>query len=219
LSAPFTPEEVKCAFLFMNKLSSPGPDGFGPAFFSSFWATVASDVCELFSSFYDGTIDLAHINRAFLVLLPKVEAATHPSQFRPISLQNCVMKAITKVLTTRLQAAIQTLVDGVTFWKTLSMRLTSSVAVIRVERQPFSTKLTSEKCLTRLTGKTSFPSLGPVASTTVGAARWKIFFARASRPSSLTESLGTGSAAGTTYARGTLSPPICSSSWQMCSSA
>ncbi|KAK1608688.1 hypothetical protein QYE76_032361 [Lolium multiflorum] len=112
LSAPFTPEEVKGAFLSMNKLSSPGPAGFGSAFFSTFWATVAPDVWELFSSFYDGDIDLERINRAFLVLLPKVDVATHPSQFRPISLQNCVMKAITKVLTTRLQAAIQSLVDA-----------------------------------------------------------------------------------------------------------
>jgi hypothetical protein len=112
LSAPFTPEEVKKAFLSMNKLSSPGPDGFGPAFFATFWDTVAPDVWEIFTSFYNEDIDLARINRAFLVLLPKVEAATHPSQFRPISLQNCVMEAITKVLTARLQASIQTLVDA-----------------------------------------------------------------------------------------------------------
>ncbi|KAK1613281.1 hypothetical protein QYE76_036954 [Lolium multiflorum] len=111
-SAPFTEAEIKAAFMSMNKLSSPGPDGFGPAFFSTFWATVAPDVCELFHSFYEGTIDLSRINRAFLVLLPKIEAASHPSQFRPISLQNCVMKAITKVLTSRLQTVIQTLVDA-----------------------------------------------------------------------------------------------------------
>jgi hypothetical protein len=79
LSAHFSHEEIKTAFLSMNKLSSPGPDGFGPAFFSTFWTTVAPDVFELFSSFFDGTIDLARINHAFLVLLPKVDAATHPS--------------------------------------------------------------------------------------------------------------------------------------------
>jgi hypothetical protein len=96
----------------MNKLASPGPDGFGPAFFSSFWELVSTDVMAVFSSFFDGTIDLTRINRAFLVLLPKTEFANHPSQFRPISLQNCVMKAITKVLTTRLQRAIHSLVDA-----------------------------------------------------------------------------------------------------------
>ncbi|KAK1618615.1 hypothetical protein QYE76_024132 [Lolium multiflorum] len=112
LTTPFTPEEVKGAFFTMNKQSSPGPDGFGPAFFNTFWPTVSQDVLEVFSSFFDGSIDLTRINRAFLVLLPKIDAAVHPSQFRPISLQNCIMKAITKVLTIRLQAAIHSLVDA-----------------------------------------------------------------------------------------------------------
>ncbi|KAK1611329.1 hypothetical protein QYE76_035002 [Lolium multiflorum] len=111
VTAPFTPEEVKTAFISMNKQSSLGPDGFGPYFFGTFWATVSQDILEVFSSFFDGSIDLTRINRALLVLLPKIDAAVHPSQFRPISLQNCIMKAITKVLTTRLQAAIHSLVD------------------------------------------------------------------------------------------------------------
>jgi hypothetical protein len=110
-SAPFSPEEIRGAFSAMNKLSSPGPDGFGPSFYSTFWDTVSADVREVFSSFYDGTVDLSRINRDFLVL-PKIDAATHPSQFRPISLQNCIMKGITKVLTSRLQNAIHSLVDA-----------------------------------------------------------------------------------------------------------
>jgi hypothetical protein len=40
-SAPFTPEEIKLAFTSMNKLSSPGPDGFGPAFFTTFWDLIS----------------------------------------------------------------------------------------------------------------------------------------------------------------------------------
>lgn len=112
LSSPFSYEEIRSAFLAMNKLSSPGPDGFGPSFFSTFWATVATDVREVFDSFHDASIDLARINRAFLVLLPKIDAAIHPSHFRPISLQNCIMKGITKVLTTRLQSCIHSLVDA-----------------------------------------------------------------------------------------------------------
>ncbi|XP_071674484.1 uncharacterized protein [Lolium perenne] len=95
----------------MNKLSSPGPDGFGPSFFTTFWDVVSPDIIAMFDSFYDGTIDLSRINRAFLVLLPKTDVALHPSLFRPNSLQNCVMKAITKVLTSRLQEAIHSMVD------------------------------------------------------------------------------------------------------------
>jgi hypothetical protein len=96
----------------MNKLSSPRPDWFGPSFFPSFWETIAADVFGVFSSFYNGSIDLARINRAFLVLLPKNDSTTHPSQFHPISLQNCIMKSITKALTSRLQRGIHSLVDA-----------------------------------------------------------------------------------------------------------
>ncbi|XP_020150844.1 uncharacterized protein [Aegilops tauschii subsp. strangulata] len=95
----------------MNRLSSPGPDGFGPSFFVSFWDTVVSDVEGVFHDFYDGTLDLTHINHTFLVLLPKFEAARSPSDFRPISLQNYIMKAITKALCSRLQHYIHSLVD------------------------------------------------------------------------------------------------------------
>jgi hypothetical protein len=69
-------------------------------------------VFAVFDSFYNGNIDLTRINRPFLVLLPKTDGANNPSLFRPISLQNCIMKAITKVLTTRLHAAIHSLVDA-----------------------------------------------------------------------------------------------------------
>lgn len=111
LSNPFTSEEIRQAFLDMNRLSSPGPDGFGPSFYVSFRATIATDVEAVFHDFYSESLDLSRINRAFLVLLPKFEAARSPQDFRPISLQNCIMKAITKALCTRLQRYIHSLVD------------------------------------------------------------------------------------------------------------
>ncbi|CAM0870529.1 unnamed protein product [Alopecurus aequalis] len=112
LSAPFLDDEIKLAFIRMNQNSSPGPDGFGPSFYSTFWDTVAPDIRAMFSDFYSGTIDLSRINRAFLVMLPKFTAVVRPSDFRPISLQNCVMKGIPKALTTCLQCAIHSLVNG-----------------------------------------------------------------------------------------------------------
>jgi hypothetical protein len=46
-----------------------------------------------------------------MVLLPKKPGATEVHAFRPICLQNCTIKTITKILTTRLQAQIKELVD------------------------------------------------------------------------------------------------------------
>jgi hypothetical protein len=54
---------------------------------------------------------LERINRAHIVLLPKREGASNPTDFRPISLQNCPVKIISKMLTARLQAQITKLVD------------------------------------------------------------------------------------------------------------
>lgn len=111
LSAPFSASEITDALFAMNKNSSPGPDGFGPSFFSKFWSVVSPDVLTIVDDFFNHTIDLTRINRARLILLPKFEAAPKPGDFRPISLQNCIVKIITKDLTTRLQSSIHALVD------------------------------------------------------------------------------------------------------------
>jgi hypothetical protein len=94
----------------MNVNSAPGPDGFGPTWYSAAWATIKFDVLHLISSFHRGEADLNRINRAHIVLLPKCQgAATTPKDFRPVSLQNCPVKIITKILMTRLQRHIQLL--------------------------------------------------------------------------------------------------------------
>jgi hypothetical protein len=46
-----------------------------------------------------------------MVLIPKKPGATEANAFLPISLQNCCIKILTKILTTRLQSQISRLVD------------------------------------------------------------------------------------------------------------
>jgi hypothetical protein len=57
----------------------------------------------LFTQFFNQTSDTSAINRAHLILIPKLQRATAPNDYRPISLQNCPIKAITKVLANRFQ--------------------------------------------------------------------------------------------------------------------
>jgi hypothetical protein len=90
----------------MNASASSGPDGFGPGFYRKFWTTVKPIVLKLFQQFHSGQIDLDGLNRAYMVLIPKKENARTPDAFRPISLQNCPIKAIAKTLTNRLQKII-----------------------------------------------------------------------------------------------------------------
>ena len=65
------------------------------------------DLLQLFDAFFDGSVDLEPINRAYIALLPKGGGATPtPSSFRPVSLQNCDVKILCRALTTRLQQQI-----------------------------------------------------------------------------------------------------------------
>jgi hypothetical protein len=72
---------------------------------------MCDDVMRLMCSFHAGEADLARINRAHVILIPKRDGVLPPSAFHPISLQNCDMKIICKSLTTRLQAQIADIID------------------------------------------------------------------------------------------------------------
>jgi hypothetical protein len=96
----------------MNTNASPGPDGFGPGFYRKFWPLLKPKIHRLFQQFYNQSLDTSSINRAYLILLPKNDGARTPAQFRPISLQNCPIKAIAKLLANRLQKFIPQLSHG-----------------------------------------------------------------------------------------------------------
>ncbi|WVZ49637.1 hypothetical protein U9M48_000977 [Paspalum notatum var. saurae] len=56
-------------------------------------------------------VQLERVNRSYIVLLPKTPGACAVGAYRPISLQNCCVKIIAKMLTTRMQSVIPRLVD------------------------------------------------------------------------------------------------------------
>ncbi|CAO2150405.1 unnamed protein product [Urochloa humidicola] len=68
LEAPFTASEVKEALWQMRLSSSPGPDGFGPAFYRAFWPLIEDSVMAVLHAFHDGKADLTCINQALAVL-------------------------------------------------------------------------------------------------------------------------------------------------------
>lgn len=67
---------------------------------------------EFMHAFHHCTVDLRRANRSYMVLLPKREVVKHPHDFRPIPLQNCLEKLLTKCMTTRLQAVIHQLIHA-----------------------------------------------------------------------------------------------------------
>jgi hypothetical protein len=102
LSQPFSLAEVKNIVFSCNPNKSPDPDGFSFQFYQSCWDLIVDDVMSLINAFYIHELDLARINLASITLIPKKHDAVTITQFRPISLINCSMKILTKLLTERL---------------------------------------------------------------------------------------------------------------------
>jgi hypothetical protein len=54
LELPFTEVELRESLWSMRSDSSPGPDGFGPTFFKSFWHVVKGDLMAFLEDFHRG---------------------------------------------------------------------------------------------------------------------------------------------------------------------
>jgi Reverse transcriptase (RNA-dependent DNA polymerase) len=65
---------------------------------------------KLVHAFYNHELDLSKINLACICLIPKKADAQTITQFRPISLINCIIKIITKLLTEKLSKLMDTLI-------------------------------------------------------------------------------------------------------------
>ncbi|XP_071680432.1 uncharacterized protein [Lolium perenne] len=98
LVRPFSLDEIRTALFTMNDNSSPGPDGFGPAFFKKNWDLVKKSLLDSLSSFHTLSSDLRPINKSHIVLLPKKEGANKHDNFRPISLQAAASKSTPNAL-------------------------------------------------------------------------------------------------------------------------
>lgn len=111
LIAPSFEEEIKHAVFSSDSSGAPGPDGISFGFYQHFWDIVKSDICRLVQAFVDNKIDLRYLNQVVVCLLPKEKEVTSIKQYRPISLVNCSMKIISKLLTVRLENVMDRLID------------------------------------------------------------------------------------------------------------
>lgn len=68
------------------------------------------DFYHLCDTFHAGSLCLQSINGSHITLIPKVDAPSHASDFRPISLLNTSMKILTKLLSNRPQKVITQIV-------------------------------------------------------------------------------------------------------------
>ena len=85
---------------------APGPDGFNGQFLKSCWHIIKQDIYLLCKDFHEGKLNLESINTGYITLIPKVGSPETVNDFRPITLLNCCLKLITKLLANRLQKVV-----------------------------------------------------------------------------------------------------------------
>ena len=110
LTVPFTPEEVDAVIKDMPSDRAPGPDGFSGIFLKTCWHIIKHDMYELCNQIYEGTLNLESINEGLITLIPKISSPSTVYDYRPITLLNCCLKVIPKLLSTRLKKVIRRII-------------------------------------------------------------------------------------------------------------
>jgi hypothetical protein len=110
IEEPFSREDIDKVIKTMPNDKAPGPNGFNGFFFKKCCHIIKEDFYELCSYFSNGIVDLHAINNSFITLVPKVQMPSPVNDFRHISLINCVVKIITKLMGNRMQSVIIPLV-------------------------------------------------------------------------------------------------------------
>ena len=92
--------------------SSPGPDGYTPAFFRYFWAALKPLVWASMKEIFEkGELPL-DFNLSITTFIPKKGKARDKIKcLRPISLLNVLYKLLSKILSTRLSAVLEPIIN------------------------------------------------------------------------------------------------------------
>lgn len=111
LVPPFSEDELKQVVFDSDPNGALGPDGFSYKFYQYFWDLLKGDLLVMCHQFHFLQLNLFHLNKAVVCLIPKTHEATHLKQYRPISLVNCSFKLLSKMLTKRLDPIMTRIID------------------------------------------------------------------------------------------------------------
>lgn len=105
-------EELKSAVFDSESNGAPGPDDFSYKLYQLFWDLLQQDLMIMCNQFHSNQLNLNHLNKIVVCLIPKVHEASQLNQFRPISLVNCSFKIKSKMLTKMLDPIMSRIIDS-----------------------------------------------------------------------------------------------------------
>lgn len=110
LNRGVTEYEIKVVLFQLGAHKAPDLDGLRACFFQRFWPWVGEAITRGVLNIFESTIVQTHINQSLICLIPKTESPEYTSEFRPICLNNIVIKIVSMVLENRLKPLMNDLV-------------------------------------------------------------------------------------------------------------
>jgi hypothetical protein len=111
LNNNFTALEVQEAIRNLKANSAPGPDGLSTLFYQTYCDTIGPEVIDYALKILNEEGSILSINHTLMSLIPKVNSPTKPSNYRPISLCNVILKIITKTIANRIKQILPNIVN------------------------------------------------------------------------------------------------------------
>lgn len=111
LNTSFSTMEVIEAIKSLKSNSAPGPDGLTTHFYQHYWDTIENDILDFALNILNNDGNPNDINHTFISLIPKGNNPIFPSDFRPISLCNVLLKVITKTLANRVKRILPNIIN------------------------------------------------------------------------------------------------------------
>ena len=111
LILPFSEDEELKAVRGLNSEGARGLDDIPVFFYKDCWDTVRHNVMAALEDFKAGRCHMDRLNKAYIVLLPKVQGAEQIGDFRLISLSNSLYLIFAKVLANRLLGVLSSVIS------------------------------------------------------------------------------------------------------------
>jgi hypothetical protein len=112
MDAPILEEEVWNTIKLLPSDKALSLNGFNDRFYKVCWPTIKEDIMVAVSAIWRRAFrNFRLLNTTYITLLPKIEEANHPKDYRPISLIHSFTKLITKILANRLAARLEEMVS------------------------------------------------------------------------------------------------------------
>lgn len=96
LLCAITHDEIRAAVMTTNCNSAAGLDGFNYQFYQANWDLIKDDLVVVVGDFFAKGRLVRKSNRSHLVFIPKVQGNINIENYRPIALNNCIVKILSR---------------------------------------------------------------------------------------------------------------------------